>query len=149
MKKILSILCFFALFMTIILSLSITSFAAEATTPAAEETTILYSGACGTNLTWQIDDTGTLTIDGTGAMETYSAGSAPWYAYRTQITKIVVNNGITSISGGAFYGCSSLKEITLPFVGSSRNRYYNHNLFGYIFGTDTYTGGKKTTQYYL
>ena len=65
-------------------------FAAEATTPAAEETTVLYSGACGTNLTWQIDDTGTLTIDGTGAMETYSYGSAPWYAYRTQITKIIV-----------------------------------------------------------
>ncbi|MBO5010294.1 MAG: leucine-rich repeat protein, partial [Clostridia bacterium] len=183
MKKILSILCFFALFMTIILSLSITSFAAEATTPAAEETTILYSGACGTNLTWQIDDTGTLTIDGTGAMETYSAGSAPWYAYRTQITScafqyctnvlnvtignstttigiqsfaglkkvnaIIVPDSVTTIGSGAFNGCSSLKEITLPFVGSSRNRYYNHNLFGYIFGTDTYTGGKKTTQYYL
>ena len=49
-----------------VLCLPTTAFAAEATTPAAEEATVLYSGACGTNLTWQIDDTGTLTIDGTG-----------------------------------------------------------------------------------
>ena len=134
----------------IFVAIPTTAFAAEDTTPAAEETTVLYSGACGTNLTWQIDDTGTLTIDGTGAMETYSRGSAPWYAYSAQITKIVVNNGVTSMSSGAFYGCSSLREMTLPFVGDSR--YYSSSsyksLFGYIFGKDSYTGATRTEQYY-
>ena len=156
MKKISKVLMTlgFCLLGTIMIATSaITASAAEATMPATEEATVLYSGACGTNLTWQIDDAGTLTIDGTGAMETYSYGSAPWYAYRTHITKIIINNGITSISSGAFNGCSSLKEMTLPFVGYSRyysSPYgYKDLLFGYIFGTSSYTGATSTQQYYL
>ncbi len=124
----------------------------NAVTASATGTATVYSGACGTNLTWEFDSgTGTLTIDGTGAMSGYSHGSAPWYAYRTKIAKIVVNNGITSISNGAFYGCSSLEEITLPFVGCSRdeNTEYDHyRLFGYIFGGTSDTGGVLTSQYY-
>lgn len=155
-SKILKILLsvVFGLLVTIIITTSaVAAFAAEATTPSSsEEATVIYSGACGTSLTWKIDDTGTLTIDGTGAMETYSYGSAPWYAYSTQITKIVVNDGITGITKGAFYGCSSLKEMTLPFVGDSRyysSSYGYESLFGYIFGEASYTGATSTQQYYL
>ena len=35
------------------------------------------------------------------------------------LTKVVIPDSITSIAGGAFKGCSSLEEITLPFVGAS------------------------------
>ena len=76
-------------------------------------------GTCGTSATWEYyEDTATLEIKGSGAMTTYSNGSAPWYAYASNIKKILVVNTITSISRGAFYGCNSLQEITLPFVGT-------------------------------
>lgn len=40
-------------------------------------------GTCGDNLTWTLDDAGTLTISGTGAMTNYSSSSkAPWYELR-------------------------------------------------------------------
>ena len=40
---------------------------------------------------------------------------------------------MTSIGGGAFYGCSSLESITIPFVGATKDgTSYTH--FGFIFG---------------
>ena len=154
MKKRLSkflMLFAFCLLSTIMIATSaITVSAAEASTPIAEEATVLYSGACGTSLTWKVDDAGTLTIDGTGSMSSYSYGNAPWYTHRTLIKSVVVSDGVTSISSGAFYGCSSLKEMTLPFVGYSRTsgNYDYTSLFGYIFGTSSYSGGTATEQRY-
>ncbi|MCD8041188.1 MAG: leucine-rich repeat protein [Clostridia bacterium] len=65
-------------------------------------------------------------------------------------TEIVVPDYVTSISSGAFSGCSSLVSITLPFVGSSADATSasSSTLFGYIFGTSSYTGGTSTNQYY-
>ena len=40
---------------------------------AAAET--VTSGSCGENLTWTLDDAGTLTISGTGGMTDYSSYS--------------------------------------------------------------------------
>ena len=68
---------------------------------------------------------------------------------KRRLKKVIVNGG-TNINLGAFSGCSSLESITLPFVGekiktsSDTNQYP----FGYIFGTDSYTGGVSTTQTY-
>ena len=46
---------------------------------AAEEVTIVQSGSCGTNLTYQLDNEGTLTISGTGKMQDfYSFSPVPW-----------------------------------------------------------------------
>lgn len=180
-NKLLKLLIMTSVFVVMFVLLATTVSATEATEPATEEATVLYSGACGTNLTWRIDDAGTMTIDGTGDMNTYSGGNAPWYKYKTQITKIIVNDGITSISNGAFYGlnkvesvvipssvtyigpsilqgCSALKELTIPFVGETRIlptdsssnvtiSGVNYTL-GYFFGTESYTGGKATEQYF-
>jgi uncharacterized repeat protein (TIGR02543 family) len=66
----------------------------------------------------------------------------------TSLTSIVIPDSVTSIEGGAFSGCLSLASITLPFVGQSRYASNELSLFGYIFGTFTYTGGTPTTQYY-
>ena len=66
------------------------------------------------------------------------------------VTEIVVPDYVTSISHGAFSGCSSLKNITIPFVGGSRKTASDtyQYAFGYIFGTSSYTGGRETTQWY-
>lgn len=68
----------------------------------------------------------------------------------TTIKKITVPDSVTSISSGVFSGCSSLTEITFPFIGDSAKTSsdkYQYPL-GYIFGTSSYAGGVATKQYY-
>ena len=74
------------------------------------------SGTCGGNLRWAISWTNevTLTITGTGSMTNYSSSSkAPWYASRNTITKIVIENGVTSIGDYAVNGLSKVKNIQI------------------------------------
>ncbi len=68
----------------------------------------------------------------------------------SEITSMIVPNSVTSIGSGAFFACSGLRSITLPFIGSSVSNLYasSSTLFGYIFGTNSYTGGVHTTQKY-
>ena len=54
------------------------------------------------------------------------------------VTSIVVPDYVTSISQGAFSGCTSLAEITLPFVGATKNG-TSKTYFGYIFGGNSYS----------
>jgi hypothetical protein len=61
---------------------------------------------------------------------------------------ITVPNSITYISEGAFAGCSNIQRLSLPFVGQSRTATGSSALLGYIFGSESYTGGLKTNQYY-
>ena len=75
------------------------------------------SGGCGSGLTWTYNDaTKTLTISGNGAMNDYGTNinNAPWYSYHSQITKVILEEGITKIGAGAFYYCSALTKVTVP-----------------------------------
>ena len=72
------------------------------------------SGRCGTNARWSLDSAGTLTISGTGQMEDYIGGTAPWASYSAQIKKVVIQSGITYTGYNAFEGCSNLKTVSLP-----------------------------------
>ena len=74
-----------------------------------------YSGECGTNVTWNLDtSTGLLNISGNGEMCSYTSyDSYPWYSYRSQIKKVVISKGVTSIGDYAFYGCESLSSVTI------------------------------------
>lgn len=76
------------------------------------------SGECGAGLTWEFDEeTGTLTIRGTGEMEDYdNAGETPWNEYREteKIKAVVVESGVTSIGRAAFAHCYALESISLP-----------------------------------
>jgi hypothetical protein len=72
------------------------------------------SGTCGDNLTWSFDSgTGTLSITGTGAMNDYRNGSAPWHSFHWSITSLSLSEGLTTIGNGAFYACSNL-TVTIP-----------------------------------
>ena len=94
----------------------------ETTEPAldlfAEDENVIASGECGANgdnLTWVLTDDGTLTISGSGKMKSYSDSSvAPWYAKRTKILSVVVEDGVTSNGSCAFYACLKLASVTLP-----------------------------------
>ena len=72
------------------------------------------SGECGDNLTWTLDDEGTLTISGTGDMTDWSYSSVPWYSSRSSIKNVIIGNSVTSIGSSAFDSCSSLKSVVIP-----------------------------------
>ena len=80
------------------------------------------SGTCGAtgneaNVTWVLDDNGTLTIGGAGNMKDYNPVSnifAPWYDARVDIQTVVIGSGVTRIGNWAFYQCANLKSVTIP-----------------------------------
>ena len=74
------------------------------------------SGACGENVSFNFNSsTGTLTISGTGEMKNYIlSDDRPWASYEDNIKKVIINNGVTSISKYAFYSCNNLTSVTIP-----------------------------------
>lgn len=80
---------------------------------AMAATTTVASGTCGDNLTWTLDDAGTLTISGTGEMNHFSNSSPPWYGRRDDIVRVKIQDGVTSIGSCAFIACS-MTSITIP-----------------------------------
>ena len=87
---------------------------------SAEEPTIVDSGNCGANVTYELDSNGLLTISGTGEMAYYemqydSASdeyitTAPW---GNQAKMVVIGDGVTGIGAAAFSGCSGLTSVTM------------------------------------
>ncbi len=68
----------------------------------------------------------------------------------SRLTSITIPDSVASIGESVFFGCSRLQEMTLPFVGSSATATSasEGTLFGYIFGTSSYSGGAATKQNY-
>ena len=68
----------------------------------------IVSGSCGDNASWLYSN-GTLTISGTGPMYDFARDAArPWESYTTNITTLVVDDGITRVGSNAFsYSCLS------------------------------------------
>ena len=72
------------------------------------------------NLTWTLDDSGTLTISGSGEMEhwdeAYDVSPDVWCSgvYRERIKKAVICEGVTSIGELCFDGCQSLRSFYIP-----------------------------------
>ena len=74
------------------------------------------TGECGENLVYRMDDEGTLTISGTGEMQNYildNSDVSPWSG-QSDINKVIIEEGVTSIGENAFNGCKGIAEISLP-----------------------------------
>ena len=81
------------------------------------------SGNCGPGLSWSFSG-GVLTISGSGDMYDYpehlhgpESGNElaqPWFHLKPSITSIVINEGVTSIGAGAFWGCNALTSVSIP-----------------------------------
>ena len=72
-------------------------------------------GTCGTNLNWSLDDTGTLTISGSGKMQDWENSSdVPWNNVKSSIISVVISEGVSSIGESAFQYLSSLERIYIP-----------------------------------
>ena len=71
------------------------------------------SGQYGENIKWTLDTAGVLTISGTGEMGSPYEWKY-WDEYRSSIKKVVIENGVTSISSAAFEFCSALTSVSIP-----------------------------------
>ena len=71
------------------------------------------SGECGTDLSYNLDDDGNLTISGTGT-EIKSCA----FANNTNIKTVTISNSVTSIGERAFDSCQNLESISMPSVTS-------------------------------
>ncbi len=75
---------------------------------------VTASGSCGTDATWTLDADGVLTVSGEGPIRGYSqAAPAPYQAYASQIKKLVIEAGITTVGTWAFAGLENLKAVSI------------------------------------
>ena len=140
------------------------------------EVKVWDSGTCGENAKWQLTSDGVFTILGSGPMKTYgydysdSVPTHPWSAYLKNIKKVVIEDGITTISPYSFYDSTNLTEVIIPdsVVQIGKDAFHgcknitkvsignleswcqmdfeNANSNPIQFGADLYINGQKTTQ---
>lgn len=117
---------------------------------------------CGENATWYFED-GKLVISGSGAIRDGKQSSdLPWSVVASEVTKLTISDGITSIGDYAFAdlpnlssvqlpltlasigeyafaNCRSLSSITIPAATSkvADNAFYGCTLLNFIGGYDT------------
>lgn len=78
--------------------------------------TVLPRGICGADLTWKMNNNGTLTISGTGEMFDYGFHEyrALWSRHADSIKNVVIEAGVTSIGKDAFVYCDNITSVTIP-----------------------------------
>lgn len=143
---------------------------------STQSETVRVSGKCGDNITFQLTTAGVLTLSGSGAMPTITYDwkeyepNCGWGGYISSIKKIVIEDGITSISQYSFYDCENLTEVSIPSSVKSIGYeafhwchnvnkvmidgldswcdidFENENSNPIQFGADLYINGEKETQ---
>ena len=94
----------------------------------AANVNVTNSNSCGDNAIWSFDEeSGTLTISGTGDMYDYyidtvnGLDTRPWNEYIDSITKVVVSDGITHIGSYAFGANDSNAYVEGMYVDVDNN----------------------------
>ncbi|MBO5129115.1 MAG: leucine-rich repeat domain-containing protein [Oscillospiraceae bacterium] len=95
----------YILALSILASLALPAAATEVATEVVRE-----PGYCGEDMTWSFED-GTLTIAGAGEMDDYEDGTEPWRAHKGEITRLVLNGGVTYIGAYAFKDYDALEAV--------------------------------------
>ena len=78
------------------------------TKPPTTEPEEPHSGTFGDSLTWELNDSGTLTVSGTGEMS-----AVPWSSLKDEIQRVVIKEGVTLIAPQAFAWCKQLKSVSI------------------------------------
>lgn len=72
------------------------------------------SSAVGSDIDWSLDETGTLTISGSGRISSYTDEEpAPWRENAADIRRVVIEDGVTAIGDNAFLTLRNLEEVTI------------------------------------
>lgn len=73
-----------------------------------------FCGADESEVTWKLNEDGTLCIEGKGDMISWeSETDVPWAEYKNDITKIEIKEGVTSVASYAFSNCTNVTETVI------------------------------------
>lgn len=78
----------------IVMIMLVTGFAWTDVVRADSMPDCLASGACGESITWTLEDSGRLTVNGTGVLD---VTEIPWDDYKEEIKSVVIGEGITEL----------------------------------------------------
>lgn len=101
---------------------------------AAEEGFLFYRSGEKVSLIGYTGDQTSLVLPASFEGGTYEIYPYAFYNDRS-LTSVTVPAGVTAIGANAFAGCTSLRSISLPFVGE--NAEGDNNFLGYIFGAQS------------
>lgn len=105
----------------------------------------LREGSCGDNVNWKLDSDGVLTVSGQGPMKSYGfdwqgyVPLAPWAGYRSQIKKVVIEDGVTSVGEAAFCDCSNMTEVVIGNDVETIDNYAFAIIDGYYYTSNLRT----------
>ena len=112
----------------------------------------IVPGTCGDDLRWTFDNgTGVLNITGTGDMYEYTEiSSIPWYSYRYDIEKIMIDSQVESVSAVALACCTNLTSIYVD----PDSKYFSNDAVGALFNKAQtvllkYPAGNERTIYII
>ena len=93
-------------------------------------------GSDGKNLSWYLDADGVLTISGVGKM----TDASPWKD-DLRVTKVIIENGVTSIGNEAFYGCTNMTYVTMAdsVLTIGKYSFYNCSKLSEIYFSSSIT----------
>lgn len=117
MKKTLSFLLSITMLLSCIAGLSF----------SAQGANVVASGTCGnsgSNMSWSLDSSGTITISGANQrMADFTTRNRPgWYNYRNDIKRLILSQGVINVGAYAFVDCVNLSEIdfgTIDTIGNN------------------------------
>ena len=99
----------------ILLGLMLLMMAFAAGQAFADEPTVVDGGRCNDSIKWSYLSDGTLRIYGSGKMpDYYDEDDLPWCDYISDVTKVIIAKGVTSVGGYACYEMVNLTEAVIP-----------------------------------
>lgn len=84
---------------------------------------VVEQGSCGDSAAYTLYGDGELLIKGFGKMDSFTSGNTPWKAHTSDIKKVTVLDGVTSIGYYAFAGCENLETVVIPESIKTVGRY--------------------------
>lgn len=87
---------------------------------------IVASGECGDAVNYVLYEDGKLVISGEGEMARYTAANQ-WNSYKSDVTEIIIEDGITCIAMSAFNGFTELRNVSISnsVAEIEPNAFYN------------------------
>ena len=82
-------------------------------TPVPAPENVVAEGSYGDNVQWYLDEEGTLTVNGQGAMADVLDQNPGWFDYADQIRAVVIGKGITRIGSYAFCRYDNLSSANI------------------------------------